>query len=113
MIQRSSSFYGLGIAPNILTILDKLALTVPTPIQEQSIPQALEGKDIMGIAQTGTGKTFAFGIPVIQNLLKDPKHRALVILPTRELAEQVCESLRKIGMPLGIKTAVLIGGEAM
>ncbi len=109
----TSGFYGLGIAPSILSVLDKLGLTVPTPIQEQSIPHALEGKDIMGIAQTGTGKTFAFGIPLIQGILKDKNARGLVILPTRELAEQVDESLRRIGTTLGIKTAVLIGGESM
>ncbi len=107
------SFYGLGIAPSILAILDALALVTPTPIQEQAIPQAIEGKDIMGIAQTGTGKTFAFGIPTIQHLLKNPRHRALVLLPTRELAEQVNESFHTIGAPLGIKTAILIGGEPM
>ncbi len=107
------SFRGLGIAPSILTILDNLRFTVPTPIQQQSIPQAIEGKDMMGIAQTGTGKTLAFGIPLIQNILKDPRRRALVLLPTRELAAQVDESLKKIGGPLGIRTAVLIGGESI
>ena len=113
MSSNPSSFYGLGIAPSILAVLDTLGLTTPTPIQEQAIPRAIEGKDIMGIAQTGTGKTFAFGIPTIQYLLKNPRHRALVLLPTRELAEQVNESFHKIGTPLGIKTAVLIGGEPM
>ncbi len=107
------SFYGLGIAPSILALLDKLGLTTPTPIQERAIPQAIEGKDLIGIAQTGTGKTFAFGIPVIQHLLKNPQDRALILLPTRELAEQVNESFHKIGAPLGLKTAVLIGGEPM
>lgn len=105
------SFRGLGIAPNILSVLDKLRFTEPTPIQAQSIPQAIEGKDMMGIAQTGTGKTLAFGIPLIQTILKDTRQRALILLPTRELAVQVDESLRSIGTPLGIKTAVLIGGE--
>ena len=62
----SSSFYGLGIAPNILTILDKQDFKVPTPIQAKSIPPAIEGKDLMGLAQTGTGKTLAFGIPMLQ-----------------------------------------------
>jgi ATP-dependent RNA helicase RhlE len=105
------TFRGLGIAPNILSVLDKLRFTTPTPIQAQSIPQAIEGKDMMGIAQTGTGKTLAFGIPLIQTILKDTRQRALVLLPTRELAVQVDESLRSIGSFLGIKTAVLIGGE--
>ena len=108
-----SGFYGLGIAPSILSVLDKLGLTVPTPIQEQSIPHAIEGKDIVGIAQTGTGKTFAFGIPLIQRLLTEKSGKALVVVPTRELAEQVDEALRKISTPLGVKTAVLIGGESI
>lgn len=91
----SRSFRGLGIAPSILTVLDKLQFTKPTPIQERSIPQAIEGKDMIGIAETGTGKTLAFGVPIIQNMLKDPRRRALVLLPTRELALQVDESLRR------------------
>jgi ATP-dependent RNA helicase RhlE len=106
-----SGFYGLGIAPNILAILDKHGFTVPTPIQEQSIPQSIEGKDLIGIAQTGTGKTLAFGIPMIQAALQ--RKYGLIVLPTRELALQVAETFQKIGGPLGIKTAVLIGGEAM
>jgi len=108
-----TDFRGLGIAPNILTILDRLHFVEPTPIQEQSIPQAIEGKDIMGIAQTGTGKTLAFAVPMIQSILKDEKRRGIVILPTRELAVQVDETLRKVGTPLGIRTAVLIGGESI
>lgn len=106
------SFDGLGIAPKLLEILDKNKYTVPTPIQHQSIPVALQGQDIMGIAQTGTGKTLAFGIPMIQHLATK-KGMGLVILPTRELALQVDESLNKIGRGLGLKTAILIGGENM
>lgn len=111
MNNNNSGFYGLGIAPNILAVLDRSHFTVPTPIQEKSIPQAIEGKDLVGIAQTGTGKTLAFGVPLIQHILKTGRGRGLILLPTRELAEQVDEMLRKIGEPLGIKTAVLIGGE--
>jgi ATP-dependent RNA helicase RhlE len=107
-----TTFDGLGIAPKILEILDNLKFTMPTPIQYQSIPTALAGKDIVGIAQTGTGKTLAFGIPMIQRLASS-KGRGLIILPTRELALQVNESLNKIGKPLGLRTAVLIGGENM
>ncbi len=110
--QAPTSFEGLGIAPKLFQILTQLNFTVPTPIQHQSIPIAIEGKDVMGIAQTGTGKTMAFGIPMIQRLAQY-KGRGLVILPTRELALQVDESLRKIGHTLGLKTAVLIGGESM
>ncbi|MEO8065701.1 MAG: DEAD/DEAH box helicase [Candidatus Doudnabacteria bacterium] len=106
----TASFEGLGIAPQLLEILVKLNFTIPTPIQLQSIPIAIEGKDVMGIAQTGTGKTLAFGIPMIQRLAQN-KGRGLVILPTRELALQVDEAIQKIGRSLGLKTAVLIGGE--
>ncbi len=108
-----SGFYKLGIAPGILSILDKLKFTVPTPIQERSIPLAIEGKDLIGIAQTGTGKTLAFGIPMIQGVLRRKNGIGLVVLPTRELALQVEESLQKIGRGLGIKTALLIGGAPM
>lgn len=109
-----ASFDGLGIAPKLLEILDRLQFTSPTPIQYQSIPTALLGKDIMGIAQTGTGKTLAFGIPMLQLLARQSPPAAgkgLILLPTRELAVQVDESLNKIGRLIGLKTAILIGGE--
>ncbi len=112
MTMNEKSFYGLSIAPGILQVLTKLKFTEPTPIQEQSIPVAIEGKDLMGIAQTGTGKTLAFGIPMIQRILQG-QGVGLIILPTRELALQINESLDKIGRTLGIKTAVLIGGAYM
>lgn len=112
-MNNTSGFRGLGIAPNILTLLDKLGFATPTPIQEQSIPQAIEGKDLIGVAQTGTGKTLAFGIPLLQAMLKDKNAHALVLLPTRELATQVEEVLHKLGSALGVRTAVLIGGEPM
>ncbi|MDP3056951.1 MAG: DEAD/DEAH box helicase [bacterium] len=107
-----TTFDGLGIAPKILEILDALKFTAPTPIQFQSIPPALTGKDIVGIAQTGTGKTLAFGIPMIQRLAT-LKGKGLILLPTRELALQVNEAIDKIGRPLSLRTAVLIGGEKM
>ena len=106
-----TDFYGLGIAPNILTVLDKTGFKVPTPIQAKAIPAGLEGKDVMGLAQTGTGKTLAFGIPMIQACLNGAQ--GVVILPTRELALQVEETFIKVGGPLGIKTALLIGGASM
>lgn len=110
VMQNASQFYKLGIAPNILQALDTLGFTVPTPIQEKSIPPALEGKDLIGIAQTGTGKTLAFGIPMIQAALSGKN--GLVVLPTRELAYQVSDEFRKVGGKLGIKIALLIGGES-
>jgi ATP-dependent RNA helicase RhlE len=111
-MNETDGFYGLGIAPGILQILAKLDLTVPTPIQAQSIPIAIEGKDMMGIAQTGTGKTLAFGIPLIQRMMQNDG-TSLVVVPTRELAIQVSESLGRIGAPLGLRAAVIIGGEAL
>lgn len=105
----SETFYGLGIAPALLEILKRLHFKIPTPIQEQAIPAAIQGKDMVGIAQTGTGKTLAFGIPMIQRLAQI-KGRGLVVLPTRELALQVDEVFRKVGHSVGLRTAVLIGG---
>ncbi|MBI1984648.1 MAG: DEAD/DEAH box helicase [Candidatus Wildermuthbacteria bacterium] len=109
---KTGDFYGLGIAPVLLEIVKKLHFTTPTPIQVKAIPIACEGKDVVGIAQTGTGKTLAFGIPMIQRLMQIKK-RGLVVLPTRELAIQVDESLRRVGNSLGLKTAVLIGGTSI
>lgn len=109
-MQENKGFYGLGIAPGILDIISKIGFTTPTPIQEQAIPIAVEGKDVMGIAQTGTGKTLAFGIPVAQRIAQGDGP-ALVIVPTRELAIQVAESLSKVCAPLKINIATLIGGE--
>ncbi len=109
--QVQARFSDLGIAPKLLDNLERLKYVVPTPIQHQCIPHALQGKDIVGIAQTGTGKTMAFGIPMIQRLSQAPgPAQGLILLPTRELALQVDEVLQKIGRPLGLRTAVLIGG---
>src|SRR3990167_512419 len=105
-------FSGLGIAPILLETLAKLSYKNPTPIQHQAIPIAIQGKDVVGIAQTGTGKTLAFGIPMIQRL-RQVGGRGLVVLPTRELAIQVDEALRKVGAGLGLRTAVLIGGTSI
>lgn len=109
---QSPTFHGLGIAPGLLEILEKLRYLHPTPIQVKTIPIAIEGKDLVGIAQTGTGKTFAFGIPLIQSIAR-LKGQGLVLLPTRELALQVDGELRKIGNSLGLRTVVLIGGTAI
>ena len=106
-------FGGLGIAPQMLSVLAQLNFKTPTPIQRKAIPIAIEGKDIIGIAQTGTGKTLALGIPMIQRILQANKGKGLIILPTRELAIQINEMLQKIGRPFGLKTAVLIGGSSM
>jgi len=104
------TFEGLFIAPKLLDTILRLGFKTPTSIQHKAIPVAIEGKDIIGIAQTGTGKTLAFGIPLIQRLLKAGRGKGLIILPTRELALQVNETIQKIGKNFGVKTAVLIGG---
>ncbi|MFA6587705.1 MAG: DEAD/DEAH box helicase [Patescibacteria group bacterium] len=106
------SFYGLGIAPKLLEILEKNRFTEPTPIQAKTIPLAIEGKDLIGIAQTGTGKTLAFGIPMIQNIAR-LKTRGLILVPTRELAAQVEEVLMQFGKSFGLKTAIIVGGASM
>ncbi len=103
------SFYGLGIAPKILDILERIKFKVPTPIQQKAIPLATEGKDVIGIAQTGTGKTHAFAIPMVQRLAQR-KGMGLVLAPTRELAIQIDEAFQGIAHSFGMKTACLIGG---
>jgi ATP-dependent RNA helicase RhlE len=105
-------FCSLGIAPKVLSVLDRLKFVQPTPIQLKAIPIALEGKDVVGIAQTGTGKTLAFGIPIVQHL-GSAEGCALVLVPTRELALQADEMMRKILQPYGLKSVVLIGGASM
>ena len=110
--QSNTSFYGLGIAPKILEVLDRMRFTVPTPIQHKAIPIAIEGKDIIGVAQTGTGKTLAFAIPIIQRLAQQ-KGRCLILAPTRELALQIDETFQKIAPLFGMRTSVVIGGASM
>ncbi|MFC1640975.1 DEAD/DEAH box helicase [Patescibacteria group bacterium] len=109
MTQENNNFGTLGIAPHLLDVLEKLNFTTPTPIQAQAIPVGIEGKDLVGIAQTGTGKTMAFAIPMIQRIA-NMKGQGLVVLPTRELALQVEETFVKIGRSFGLRTTSLIGG---
>ncbi|MBT4722823.1 DEAD/DEAH box helicase [Candidatus Falkowbacteria bacterium] len=107
--QPTGRFSDLGIEKKLLTILSKKGFEIPTPIQHQIIPGALDGKDVVGIAQTGTGKTLAFGIPMIERLMKD-KGQGLVVVPTRELALQVEKAIVQIGSAFGLRTVVVIGG---
>jgi len=106
------TFDTLGITPKLLEALKAFGVSTPTPIQQQAIPAAVEGKDVIGIAQTGTGKTIAFGIPMLQQL-EGKDTRGLILLPTRELALQVEETISKLGRSVGLTTAVLIGGANM
>ncbi len=86
---------------------------IPSPIQDQAIPFALEGRDVIGLADTGTGKTAAFAIPLIDKLLKDPNSKALIVAPTRELAQQIEDECRSIGKSTGLFAVLLIGGTPM
>ncbi len=103
-------FGKLGVNKKILDVLKSNNFITPTPIQTQCIPEALNEKDVVGVAQTGTGKTLAFILPIAQNLVKG-KDQALIVAPTRELAIQVNEMFEKIALPLGLKGVVLIGGD--
>jgi superfamily II DNA/RNA helicase len=85
----------------------------PSPIQDKTIPVGLEGKDIVGIAQTGTGKTAAFAVPLLHRLMTEPSSRAIILAPTRELAQQIEEQCRQIAKGSGLVGALLIGGTAM
>jgi ATP-dependent RNA helicase RhlE len=106
---KQEEFYGLGIAPTLLERIEQLGFKHPTPIQHKAIPIACRGEDVVGIAQTGTGKTLAFSVPMLQQMSARGK-KGLILLPTRELAIQVLETLTKLAAPLGLRTALLIGG---
>ncbi len=108
------NFDGLGLHHVLARSLTNMKYDTPTPIQAQAIPIALKGKDVLGSAQTGTGKTAAFSIPLIEQLLNSERGTALVMTPTRELGKQVMDVMHQmLGPKSKIKTAFLIGGEAM
>lgn len=118
MSQETSPFSQLGLAPGLVERIHESGITAPTPIQEQSIPVLLEGRDLLGMAQTGTGKTAAFLLPLIQKIVarKEDGHRskapaALVLAPTRELAHQVAMSLKTFSQGMGLRYLVVCGGE--
>ncbi len=111
----SMSFASLGLSAAILKAVEKQGYDTPSAIQEQAIPAVLEGKDVMAAAQTGTGKTAGFTLPLLELLSKGPRAkrgqvRALVLTPTRELAAQVAESVSTYGTNLPLKSAVVFGG---
>ncbi len=106
----------LGLAPRLVKRLSEQGITDPTPIQTQAIPHAMNGRDVMGLAQTGTGKTAAFGLPMIDALLKagvkpEPKTaRGLILAPTRELAKQIADNLSAYTQGTHLKVALVVGG---
>ncbi len=111
-----SDFQALGLAAPLLHALAAEGYTTPTPIQVQAIPPALAGRDVEGIAQTGTGKTAAFALPILHRLMADRKRpqpkstRCLVLAPTRELAAQIAESFKAYGRETGLRVAIMFGG---
>lgn len=113
MNQESTTFATLGLSQALLKALDELSFTTPSPIQQQTIPWLLQGRDLIGQAQTGTGKTAAFALPVLQVLESDnPDTQALVLAPTRELAIQVAEEFERLGKhQKGTRITILCGGQ--
>jgi ATP-dependent RNA helicase DeaD len=111
----SPGFAALGLEASLLTTLDTLGYEEPTPIQREAIPPLLEGRDVLGQAATGTGKTAAFALPLLQRIAHGPRHRptALVLVPTRELAVQVSEAVQRYGKELRTTVLALYGGQAM
>jgi len=106
-----TTFADLGLSDQVLQALDDVGYDTPSPIQEQAIPVLLEGRDVIGQAQTGTGKTAAFGLPMIEFVdPSDPSVQALVLTPTRELCIQVTQAIRTYGAPRGIDPVAVFGG---
>ena len=111
-----TNFESLGVSKPIVATLFQLGIETPTPIQEQAIPLLLEGRDLIGLAQTGTGKTAAFGLPLIEKLLADERRpdnrttRTLILAPTRELVNQIAENLKKFIRKSSLRINVVVGG---
>ncbi|KAH9299172.1 hypothetical protein KI387_030854, partial [Taxus chinensis] len=109
-----TSFEDLGLSEWAATVCKELGMKEPTPVQKHCIPQILKGKDVMGLAQTGSGKTAAFALPILHKLAENPYGVfALVITPTRELAYQLAEQFRALGSPLHLRCTVVVGGMNM
>lgn len=106
-----ATFKSLGLIDPLLEALEQLKYKTPTDIQVESLPHALEGRDIIGVASTGSGKTAAFALPILQKLWEEPKGLyACVLAPTRELAFQISQQFEALGSAMGVRCAVLIGG---
>ena len=108
------TFADLGVREELCEACANLKFTNPTPIQEQSIPLALEGRDVIGLAETGSGKTAAFVLPILQSLMEKPQALfGLVLAPTRELAYQISQQVEALGSIINVKCATLVGGMDM
>src|SRR3990172_346628 len=106
------SFTEFNLSSGIMSQIEAMGYETPTPIQKMAIPAVMQGKDVMGLAQTGTGKTAAFALPILQRLSEGRKGqiRALIIAPTRELAEQINDSVTALGKRTGLKSTAVYGG---
>ena len=112
--ETNKSFQDLGLVEVLCEACESMNWKKPSKIQVEAIPVALEGRDVIGLAETGSGKTGAFALPVLQALLENPQRLfGLVLTPTRELAYQIQEQFVKLGSKIGIKCAVLVGGMDM
>src|SRR5215212_2751556 len=114
-IDGPSQFEALGVNPSIAASLTALGYEEPTPIQREAIPPLIQGRDLLGQAATGTGKTAAFALPILQRLAdhhgRGGNPAALVLVPTRELATQVSEAVHKYGRGLGVRVLPIYGGQ--
>lgn len=109
-----TSFQGLGLTDWLVRSCKELGMKRPTPVQQGCVPQILAGKDVFGLAQTGSGKTAAFALPILQKLAENPYGVfALVLTPTRELAFQICDQFKALGAEINLRTAVVVGGMDM
>ena len=108
-----TSFKELGLSAEVLRALDENGFKDPFPIQELSIPLILKGMDVIGQAHTGTGKTAAFSLPILNNIKRNGPIQALILVPTRELAMQVTNEIRKFSKYVGIRTLAVYGGQSM
>ena len=109
------TFESFNFHPSVMAGVRALGYSVPTPIQLQAIPLIMQGRDVIGLAQTGTGKTAAFALPILERLRSNPRRcvRALIISPTRELAEQTCEVINDLGSRTGLRSIAVYGGVSM
>ena len=108
---QTDNFGDLVLEKRVVAALKDMGFEEPSPIQQQAVPPLLEGKDIIGQAQTGTGKTAAFGIPIVQGIEEHRHIQALIMSPTRELAIQVAEEIGKIGRTKRIRAVPVYGGQ--
>lgn len=109
------SFETFNLNPSIMAGVRALGYSTPTPIQLEAIPPIMQGRDVIGLAQTGTGKTAAFALPILQRLIQGPRGRvrALIISPTRELAEQTCDAINSLGKKTDLRSIPIYGGVSM